>query len=74
MITKEEVVSEIKKLKSRKAPGPDGISVEALKFFTDRMRDTLSVIFNKVVRIKHLPPRNPKIETQVETIEALQYS
>jgi len=36
-ITKEEVVSAIKKLKSKKAPGPDGILVQALKCFTDRM-------------------------------------
>ena len=46
-ITKEEVVSAIKKLKSKKAPGPDGIPVQALKGFTDRTCDTLSVIFNK---------------------------
>jgi len=59
VITKEEVVSAIKKLKSslRKAPGPDGIPVETLKCFTDRMCDTLSVIFNKDVQIKHLSPR-----------------
>ena len=37
VITKEEVVSAIKKLKSRKAPGPDSRPVEALKCFTDRM-------------------------------------
>ena len=49
VITEEEVVSAIKKLKSRKAPGPDGIAVETLKCFTDRMCDTLSVIFNKDV-------------------------
>ena len=66
VITKEEDVSAIKKLQSRK--------------------DTLSVIFNKDVQIKHLPPRiawccgtitqttNLKIETQLETTEALQYS
>jgi len=57
VITKEGVVSAIKKLKSRKAPSPDGIPVEALKCFTDRMCDTLSVIFNKDVQIKHTFPQ-----------------
>ena len=32
-------------------------TVEALKCFTDRMCDTLSVILNKDVQLKHLPPR-----------------
>ena len=41
----------------RKAPGPCGIPVEALKLFTDRMCDTQSVTFNKDVWIKLLPPR-----------------
>ena len=36
LYTKEEVLSAIKKLKSRKAPGPDNIPVKALKCFTDR--------------------------------------
>jgi len=34
--------------KKRIAPGPDDLSVEALKCFNDRTCDTLSVIFNKV--------------------------
>jgi len=46
---KEEVVSAIKKLKSEKAAGSDSIPVQALKCFTERMCDTLSVIFNKDV-------------------------
>ena len=51
IIQTEDVKSQLKKLKSRKAPGPDSLKPELYKYITESMTivNTLTEILNSIV-------------------------
>jgi len=53
--TLDEVVAAIRKLKNGRAPGPDGISAELLKFAIPPVARELHSIFLSVWRTGHVP-------------------
>ena len=56
LITAWEVESAIKRLRTRKAPGSDGLSADFYKFFTDEITDNLICVFNTIFDAKKLSP------------------
>lgn len=55
-ITKEEIISAIKRLKNGKAPGADGFNSEWYKLMQDHLTPTLMRAFNGVLETKTIPP------------------
>lgn len=55
-ITILEIDSAIKKLKTGKAPGPDGYPAEFYKKFSAKLTPLLSKVFEEVLDSKFLPP------------------
>ena len=55
VIEKAEIVKAINTLKSRKAPGHDGITAEVLKAGGEQMINILHKIFNRVLREEDVP-------------------
>ncbi|KAH8295529.1 hypothetical protein KR044_004967, partial [Drosophila immigrans] len=51
----EEVVTEIKCLNNKKAPGPDKIDSITLKTFPPKCIRFLTLIFNAILRLEHFP-------------------
>ncbi|CAG4955827.1 unnamed protein product [Colias eurytheme] len=54
-ITEEEVLQEIKRLKTDKSPGPDGITNEAIKTAWPLLISPLTLLFNLILKTAEIP-------------------
>ncbi|CAG4955740.1 unnamed protein product [Parnassius apollo] len=54
-MSKDEISSTIKGLKPKKAPGADGISNQALKYFPEQVIALLAIIFNACFEFSYCP-------------------
>ena len=54
-ITEEVVKKTLVKLKNRKAPGPDGIFNEFLKYGGDNLNKQLTILINKIIKEGRIP-------------------
>lgn len=55
-ISTAEILQAIRKMKSGKAPGPDGFSIEFFKKFADNLAPLLKEVYREALESKSLPP------------------
>ncbi|GBM90166.1 hypothetical protein AVEN_20288-1 [Araneus ventricosus] len=55
LISSQEVINLIKKIKPRKATGPDGVPIKAIRMLTLNAVTHITKIFNKCLILQHFP-------------------
>lgn len=63
-MTLEDIKNAARNLKNRKAPGPDNISNELLKYGDEQLHEEITKLFNKIIRSGRIP-NNWKLSTTI---------